>query len=691
MLQPALFPLAEMAGEILKLECILYRITWLEEHKTALAQASPEYVSSMGKAGERAKERALSRLAELDRKYAAAGGPVQEGLDVPEVRAADAVLDRMPEKAAIAEFTTGSVQARFRLLAIVRPVAVLAPRPRISGGVLRELVWQPDPCDLSGLQQVLTLKEQSGSHVIVDALMPGGPEHEEILRTAAGTRADDLHRLSLDPAAGPQSLIKTVKGLEALYPYDLIIIGADCLNGDQSHGAYLAGALKRVHYRREQINAKPDGAGLEHVALPAVVSITRAARAYAMPMGQAVESALARIRAMEPAKTASAQTRFELPEGKKAETGTITDAAAAAAFLKHYAASASASLAQAYTGDLPAGALTGGDAVWAFLDPQQPRSNVAVLRAANHMAGLMNREARAILCAPRGSWPQLLGLAKANGCGHAFCVDTQKGRLSNEGKRTVVRSVLKTAARAAILAGPAWASTFGYEAGESETAEKRFLLCSGVTDIVSHDGGLVFSAPAYNNKLVRKDRFEKGSLLVTIAAEAEFPAPAPSGAFSPAMLDLAVSSEWILPLPPPAAPTLVEADVIIDLGYGIRNEAGMKLALELKETLEKMGLAPLFGATRKVTQDLKLLPLEAQIGQTGVRVNPKLIIALGISGAPQHVDYIGTRADILCFNKDKEAPLMKLNQTRPAPRVHPIAGDLFVTVRQIIEELKKIG
>jgi electron transfer flavoprotein alpha subunit len=105
----------------------------------------------------------------------------------------------------------------------------------------------------------------------------------------------------------------------------------------------------------------------------------------------------------------------------------------------------------------------------------------------------------------------------------------------------------------------------------------------------------------------------------------------------------------------------------------------MKLALELKEALEGMGLAPLFGATRKVTQDLKLQPLEAQIGQTGVRVNPKLVIALGISGAPQHIDYLGTRAEILCFNKDREAPLMKLNQTRSAPRVHPIAGDLFAT------------
>ena len=48
------------------------------------------------------------------------------------------------------------------------------------------------------------------------------------------------------------------------------------------------------------------------------------------------------------------------------------------------------------------------------------------------------------------------------------------------------------------------------------------------------------------------------------------------------------------------------------------------------------------------------------------------------------VDFVGNRAEVLCFNKDPEAPLMKLNQTHPAPRVHPIPGDLFETVRELI-------
>jgi electron transfer flavoprotein alpha subunit len=68
-------------------------------------------------------------------------------------------------------------------------------------------------------------------------------------------------------------------------------------------------------------------------------------------------------------------------------------------------------------------------------------------------------------------------------------------------------------------------------------------------------------------------------------------------------------------------------------------------------------------------------------------VNPKLVIALGISGAPQHTDYLGIRADILCFNKDPEAPLMKLNASRPAPRIHPVPGDLFVSLPELIARL----
>ena len=84
-----------------------------------------------------------------------------------------------------------------------------------------------------------------------------------------------------------------------------------------------------------------------------------------------------------------------------------------------------------------------------------------------------------------------------------------------------------------------------------------------------------------------------------------------------------------------------------------------------------------------------MLPDDRQIGQTGVTVNPKLIIALAVSGAPQHVDYIGDRAVILSFNIDPEAPLMKLNEQRPKPEVHAITGDVRQTIPRFIEALRE--
>ena len=71
-------------------------------------------------------------------------------------------------------------------------------------------------------------------------------------------------------------------------------------------------------------------------------------------------------------------------------------------------------------------------------------------------------------------------------------------------------------------------------------------------------------------------------------------------------------------------------------------------------------------------------------------MNPTVVLAIGISGAPQHLDYIGEKAVIIAFNKDPQAPIMTLNQRRARPKVYPVAGDLFKTVPQFMEGLKSL-
>jgi len=140
---------------------------------------------------------------------------------------------------------------------------------------------------------------------------------------------------------------------------------------------------------------------------------------------------------------------------------------------------------------------------------------------------------------------------------------------------------------------------------------------------------------------------------------------------------------WVnLPVPPEpeVTPTLAEAEFIIDVGYALRDREHFDLiVLPLKKRLEELGVKNvMIGGTRKVVEELKLLAPSQQIGQTGTAVNPRVILSLGISGAPQHVDYIGARATIIAFNKDPHAPLM----TRP--KVVPVVGDLFETVPQFM-------
>lgn len=138
------------------------------------------------------------------------------------------------------------------------------------------------------------------------------------------------------------------------------------------------------------------------------------------------------------------------------------------------------------------------------------------------------------------------------------------------------------------------------------------------------------------------------------------------------------------------AKSVAEADVLIDVGYAVRDREKFEpVVTPLKHALEQLGAKnAMVGGTRKAVEELKLLGNDAQIGQTGVSVNPKLLIALGVSGAPQHLDYIGERATIIAFNKDVETPLMTLNRRRTRPRVVPLVGDLYGLVPKCFAALQ---
>ena len=122
---------------------------------------------------------------------------------------------------------------------------------------------------------------------------------------------------------------------------------------------------------------------------------------------------------------------------------------------------------------------------------------------------------------------------------------------------------------------------------------------------------------------------------------------------------------------------LTKAEVIVAVGRGIKSKDNLVLAEKLAEALGGD-----LAASRPIC-DAEWLPIDRQIGSSGQTVAPKLYVALGISGAIQHLVGMKNSGTIVAINKDPEAPIFDIAD-------YGIAGDLFEAVPVLTEEIKKL-
>ncbi len=204
------------------------------------------------------------------------------------------------------------------------------------------------------------------------------------------------------------------------------------------------------------------------------------------------------------------------------------------------------------------------------------------------------------------------------------------------------------------------------------------MQVSEITKVVSPD---TFERPIYAGNAVQTVRSTDAKKVVTVRVTA-FPA-APEGGAAPieavqAAADPGLSAFKEEAIVKTDRPELTAAKIIVSGGRAMQNAENFKTYIE--PIAEKLGAA--MGASRAAV-DAGYAPNDWQVGQTGKVVAPDLYIAVGISGAIQHLAGMKDSKVIVAINKDEEAPIFQVAD-------YGLVGDLFKLLPELDAELAKL-
>ncbi|KFN50216.1 electron transfer flavoprotein subunit alpha/FixB family protein [Arenimonas composti] len=299
-----------------------------------------------------------------------------------------------------------------------------------------------------------------------------------------------------------------------------------------------------------------------------------------------------------------------------------------------------------------------------------------ILIVAEHLDGKLNSAtARCVACAQAiaGAEIHVAVLADA-----PDAVAAQAAQLAGVAKVLSVANPANAHPIAQVLAPQVAKLAAGYTHvfGPSTTFGKDLMPCvaallgvAQVSDVMAVDGAYAFKRPIYAGNAIVDVTAPEGQTVVATVRTASWPAVGTGGsaAVEAASVDAALPTHTRfvgLQQGKSDRPDLQSAPKVVSGGRAVGSAEGFKVIYSLAD---KLGAA--VGASRAAV-DAGYVPNELQVGQTGKIIAPELYIAVGISGAIQHLTGIKDAGTIVAINKDPEAPIFEIAD-------FGLVGDLF--------------
>lgn len=224
-------------------------------------------------------------------------------------------------------------------------------------------------------------------------------------------------------------------------------------------------------------------------------------------------------------------------------------------------------------------------------------------------------------------------------------------------------------------------TSLGMDLAAALSARLNWPLVAYGNGLRLENGMVIVTSQVYGGKILAECALPASAGLATVLAGA-FPSAAGRGNGAPVveMLDSPIPLDNLrtrfqrLIEPPAGDVDITRAAVIVSVGRGIQSKENIALAEELAQAL-----GGVVAASRPVT-DAAWLPRTRQVGKSGMKVKPKLYLALGISGAPEHVEGMKDSELIIAVNTDRKAPIFDIAH-------YGVTADLFDVAEAMLENL----